>query len=64
MCRTLNYFEDFLVFVSAVSGGVSVSAFTSLVGFNVGIARSAVGLKICALTIAIKKYNSIFKKKR
>ena len=28
-CRTLNYFKHFLVFVFAVSGSVSIPAFTS-----------------------------------
>ena len=38
------------------------SAFASLVGIPVGIASSAVGVKICAITSLIKK--SIIKKKR
>ena len=37
-CRSLNYFKHFLVFVSAVSGCVSVSAMASLVGVTLGIA--------------------------
>ena len=56
MCRVLNCFEHFLVLVSAVSVCVSICAFVSLVGVPVGIASSAVGLKICALTTVIKKY--------
>ena len=36
----------------------------SLVGVPVGIASSAVGLKICAITAGIKKYKSIIKKNR
>ena len=40
--RVLNYFEHFLVFVSAVSGCFSISVFASLVGVPVGIASSAV----------------------
>ena len=62
--RVLNYFENFLVFVSAASGCVSISAFVSLVGASVGIASSAVGLKIYAITAGIKKYMSIIKKKK
>ena len=57
--RSLNYFEHFLVFVSAVSGCVSISEFVSLIGVPVGIIGSAIGLRICAITIGIKKYNSI-----
>ena len=37
--------------------------FTSLVGAPVGIASSAVGLKVCAIIAVIKKYKSIIKKK-
>ena len=44
--RALNYFDHFLVFVSAVRNCVSTSAFASLVDVPVGIASSAVGLKI------------------
>ena len=64
VCRPLNYFEHCLVFVSAVNGSVSSSAFASLVGVTKSIARSAVGLKVCAITAAIKKYESIIKNKR
>ena len=59
----LNYFEQFLVFVSAVSGCLSKSAFASFVEVFVGTASSAVGLKICTITTAIKKYKSIIKKR-
>ena len=27
MCKVMNYFEHFLIFISAVSGCVSISAF-------------------------------------
>ena len=60
----LNYFEHFLVFVSAVSGCVSISAFASLVGVPKAIiVSSAVGLKIYVIAARIKKYKSITKKK-
>ena len=54
----------FLFFVSAVSGCVSISAFASFVGVPVGIASSAVGLKIFTIIAEIKTYNSIIKKKK
>ena len=38
----LNYFALFLVFVSAVSGCVSIFAFNSTVGFAIGITSSIV----------------------
>ena len=41
----------------------NMSTFASLTGVGVGIASSAVGLEICALTAGIKKYKSIIKKK-
>ena len=63
VCKALNYFEHFLIFVSIVSGLISVFPFTLLVGVPVGIANSAVGLKIYAITAGIKKYQSIIKKK-
>ena len=62
VCEALHYFEHVLVFVSAVSGCVSISAFTFLVGTSVGIASSVVGIKICPSTAGIKKYKSIIKK--
>ena len=61
--RGLNYFEHFLVFVSAVSDCVFVSVFASSVGVSAGILSSAVELKICAITVGIKKYKSIIKKR-
>ena len=46
MCKTLSYFESFLIFISVVSGCVSISAFDSLVGFPVGILSFTVRLKL------------------
>ena len=62
MCGTLNCFEQFLVFVSAVSGCVSISAFASLFGVSLVITSSSVRIKVCAITTEIKKYMSIIKK--
>ena len=64
MCRTLNYFSLFYIFVCAVSGFVSISSYTSLVDISVSMTSSAVGFKICALTAGIKKYKLIKKKKK
>ena len=61
MCKGLNYFQHFFVFVSAVTGCVSISSFASLVGVIVGITSSAVGIKICAITARIKKFKSMIK---
>ena len=64
--ETRNYFieEHLLILTSAVTGCVSISAFSSLVGLPIGTASSAVALKICTITAGIKKYKSIIKKKR
>ena len=54
-CRALNYFEDFLGFICAVSGCVSISAFASLGGVPVAIVSSAVGLRIYAINVGVNK---------
>ena len=59
----LNYFEHFLIFISAISDCVPISVFTSSFGILVGIARASGGLKSCAKTAEIKKCNSVIKKK-
>ena len=50
VCTTLNYTEHFLILGSAITGCVSISSFTSLVGIPIGITSSAIGIKICAIT--------------
>ena len=62
VCRTLNYFDHILAFVTAISGYVSVSVLASLLGVPVGIASSAINMKICIITAGIKKYKSAIKK--
>ena len=59
VCTTLNYIEHFLLLGSTITGCVSLSVFASLVGIPIGITSSAIGLKICAITAAIKVYKSI-----
>ena len=51
----MNYFEDFLGFICAVSGCVSISAFASLGGVPVAIVSSAVGLRIYAINVGVNK---------
>ena len=60
----LNYAENFLILASTISGCISISAFASLFGVPIGIASSAIGLRICAIAAGIKKYKSIIKKKK
>ena len=64
VCTTLHYIEHFLILGSTITGCVSNSAFASLVGIPIGIKSSAIGLKICAITAAIKKFKSIIKKRK
>ena len=53
-----------LIVISTLTGCVPISAFASLVEIPIGITSSAIGLKICVITVAIKKYKSTIKKKR
>ena len=39
VCKALNYFKHFLIFISAVTGFISVFPFALLVGVPVGIAN-------------------------
>ena len=60
---TLNYSEYFLNLASTITECISISAFTSLIGIPIGIAISAIGLNISAITARTKMYKSIIKKK-
>ena len=60
----LNNIEHFLILTSTIPGYLSISASTSLIGIPIWTARSAIRLKICAMTAGTKKYKSIVKKKR
>ena len=68
ICTVLNYIAQLLILAFLVTGCVSICAFASLAGIHIGIASSAVGLKISAITAEIKKYKSVYstiiKKKR
>ena len=64
VCTTLNYIEHFFTLTSTITGCISISVFTSLVGIAKGIPSSAIGLKICAITAGTKKYKSIIKKEK
>ena len=47
----LNHIEHFLVLAPRVTGCISISDFPSLFGIPIGIRSSAIGLKICAMTL-------------
>ena len=53
---TRNYVEQFLILASTITGCISISPFTSLIGIPIGITSSAMELKIWAITAGIKRY--------
>ena len=63
VCTTLNYIKHFLILASTITGCVSISGVSSLVGILIGITSSAIGLNICAITAEIKKCKSLTKKR-
>ena len=64
LCTNLNCIECSLILAYTSTGCISISVFAPLTGIPLGITSSVIGLKICALTAGIKKYNSIIKKKK
>ena len=63
VCRVSNYIDHSLIAISAITGYVSISAFSSLSGTPITITSSAIALKICVITARVKKYKPIIKKK-
>ena len=64
VCRVLNCIDHLLIAIPTITGRVSISDFASLVAIPKGIAKSAIGLKICVMTGGIQKYKSISKEKK
>ena len=64
VCTTLNYIEHFFILATTITGCISISALASLIDIPIKITSSAIGLKFCAITAGIKKYQSIIKKKK
>ena len=64
VCTTLDYTEHFFILPSGITATVSISNFASLFGIPIGIASSAMGLKICAIAAGIRKYKSTIKNKK
>ena len=60
----MNYIEYLLILASAVTGCVSISGLASLDNIPIDISSSAEGLKICAATAEIWKYESTKKKSK
>ena len=61
---TQNNIEHFLISGSTITGCISISTFSSLVGIPIMITRSAIELMICGITAGIKKYKSIIEEKK
>ena len=61
--KVLNYIEHLLIVIFTITGCVFISDFASLVAISIGILSSAIGVKIWIITVEVKKYKSINKKK-
>ena len=59
----MNYSELLLNIASTVTGCISIYAVLLLIGIPVGIASSAITIKISVITAGIKKYKLVIKKK-
>ena len=57
-CKYINYVEHLLILAWTATGCVSFSAFDSLVSISVDIRSFALGIKICVITLGMKKYKS------
>ena len=64
VCKTLNCIGHLFILVSTITRCVSISAFPTLAGISLGILGSPIGLKVCVMIAAIKKYVSIIKKRK
>ena len=49
-CGVLNYIDNSLIAIYAITGCVSIFPFASLVGMPVGITSFAIGLKVCVIS--------------
>ena len=64
-CTTLNYIEHFLILASIITWCISISAFALYIGIARKITSFAIVLlKLCPLTVGIKKYKSKIKDKK
>ena len=56
-CKNPNYFENFLIFISALSCCDSISTFTPFVADPVGITNSAIKRKIWIKWKSLQQWN-------
>ena len=61
---TFDYIDKILIVLSATSGGVSISSFTSIVGAPVGIASVSLTLFFSLTTGIVKKLLNITRNKK
>ena len=59
----MNYIDHSLIVIFTITGGVSISAFASLVGITIGTG-SAIRWILCIITAGTKKYKSTIKKNK
>ena len=59
----VNYIEHFLILASTITRCVLITGFFNLLGISMGIRSSETGLKICEITVVIKSFKLITKKK-
>ena len=64
VCKVWNYIKHSFIIISTITGCVSISAFAFLVRISIGIASSAIWVKICVITTGIRKYKLKKKKKK
>ena len=64
VCTNLSYIEHFFILASTITGCISISTFTSLIGILIEIMSSTIRVKICAIAAWIKKYKSIIKRNK
>ena len=64
VCKVWNYIKHSFIIISTITGCVSISAFAFSVRISIGIASSAIWVKICVITTGIRKYKLINKKKK
>ena len=64
VCMALNYIENLFILFFTSIGCLSIFGFALLLFILIGIASSATGLKLYAVTAGSKEYKSIIKKKK
>ena len=64
MCKILNYINHLFTLATTLTGCMSLSAFECLAGISLGIASSAVGIKILKKTAIIGNCKSIIRKQK